>query len=392
MSSLISRAAALVDLLRTVRAPWRLVPGIILGIVRRRLVPQGLRAGSPPLRAARILVIKLYGLGNMVLFTPALRALRQAYPGAELTLLVDTDLALDAAAGLDLYDRSFVVPLHRFDDSLVARFRTHCYDIVIVSYPMVEERVARFAGLLRGRYKACHAFDRCQTALFEHHPPIDLARHEVLMNLDLLGPLGIAVTEPRLWFAVDGASREYAESVPGNVVRKQRGLNVVYAIGSSRAQQLKRWPAQRYRDVCDRLWRRYGATSVFLGTGDEEKEIGALIATLRGPAVNLAGKTTLHQAGAVIARAGLFIGGDTGLMHVAAAVGTPVVAIFGPTIERKNGPWCLRHRTVTAGVPCRPCYRFRIDCTHRPAYECFSAIRADDIIRVAGELIDESSR
>lgn len=153
----------------------------------------------------------------------------------------------------------------------------------------------------------------------------------------------------------------------------------------------KRWPPERFAAVAARLADARGLLPVLLGTEADRAAacaIEAELAKIRTPgaarrAINLAGGTDLAQLAGVLALCGAFVSNDSGAMHLAAAVGTPVVALFGPTDERATAPVAPRARVVTAAAWCRPCLLRECPLDHR----CMNGIDAGTVADAAGELL-----
>jgi lipopolysaccharide heptosyltransferase II len=134
--------------------------------------------------------------------------------------------------------------------------------------------------------------------------------------------------------------------------------------------EAKRWPAERFGQLASRLpW-----PSVVISGGGDALLAEEVVAASNGRALSLAGKTTLREVTAVIRQARAFISNDTGPMHIAAALGVPVFAVFGPTSAARTGPYGPEHTVITAGLSCSPCFR-RKKCSHWTCMEDVSVER-----------------
>jgi heptosyltransferase-2 len=153
----------------------------------------------------------------------------------------------------------------------------------------------------------------------------------------------------------------------------------------------KRWPPERFAAAAAELARAHGLLPVLVGSAADRDAACAIEAELdkmsgsgrRAAAVNLAGRTDVPQLAGVLAQCAVFVSNDSGAMHLAAAVGTPVVALFGPTDERVTAPVAPRARVLTAGAWCRPCLLRECPLDHR----CMNRIEAGAVARAAGELL-----
>jgi heptosyltransferase-2 len=153
----------------------------------------------------------------------------------------------------------------------------------------------------------------------------------------------------------------------------------------------KRWLPDRFANVAGGLGRSHGAVSVLIGTEADGPAAWAIEAELdkigrtggRPATINLVGRTDLRQLIGVLALCAAFVSNDSGAMHLAAALGVPVVALFGPTDDRVTAPIADRARVLTSAAWCRPCLLRECPLDHR----CMTGIEADAVVRAAGEML-----
>lgn len=334
-------------------------------------------------QTARILVVKLAGIGDLLLATPALQALRDSYPQAHIDLLVTPDSAglLD---GWKAIDSIIVLDKYLFD-----------YTRQVLSHPEHLNRLTSLWNTLRqGRYDAVlllhhltlpfgrlkhHALMRATGARWRvgldnghgwflnvHvHDAGFGARHEVEYNLAVAEAVGSTIRNPRLTVPLHASERAMArslvygeqpyEQVPGPIIAMHPGSG-----GYSTA---RRWPAARFAQLATTLFHDVRGQLLLMG-GPEEAELHQEILTLLPselPARSLAGKGNIKVAAAVLEQADLFVGNDSALMHLAVAVGTPTVAIFGLTNANAWGPYTPEPEgqwatVVRLDLPCMPCF------------------------------------
>ena len=149
--------------------------------------------------------------------------------------------------------------------------------------------------------------------------------------------------------------------------------------------ETKLWSNDRFTELADGLIDIHGARIIFTG-GAEELEINdPIISDMRGRALNLAGKTTLRQLAALYEKADLVISTDTGPMQLAAAVATPVVALFGPTVVWRTGPSGPGHRVIRTGVGCSPCFKRRCP-VH--TQECMTVIAVERVMGAVSKAVE----
>jgi lipopolysaccharide heptosyltransferase II len=139
----------------------------------------------------------------------------------------------------------------------------------------------------------------------------------------------------------------------------------------------KRWPAASFAEVADRLQQEGCGAVVLIGGPDERADVAAVGGTMKTPAIDLAGATTVGLLPALLSRASLLITNDSGPMHIAAAVGTPVVALFGPTSAARTGPYGLGHRVLATELSCRPC--LSRTCQNPNQLECLTRISPEQV-------------
>lgn len=326
------------------------------------------------LPAARILVVKPSGIGNMVMFRPAMRALRSLAPGARVTVAcyaqeaeAISDLADGVLALCRKHPQTGAVDVSEFEEVV----RSGEFDLAV--YPP-------FTNLSRPTPWLSRA-----VPVHVVHPEINFpARHEVLHNLDVMALLGWEGAIPSADLPGDAAAPERFGIPAGSV-----GIHCG-ASGSAHMQK-KRWPLEHWAALLDMI--PAGVSVVCLGGPGEEGDNCRLVDLLRvrppETVRNLAGRLTLAESAGVIRTCRLFISNDSGLMHVAAAVGTPVAAVFGPTLPMKNGPWAPPGacRVLQADVPCGPCYaqeRRLFECADQV---CLKKLAPEDVYAGVMELV-----
>jgi heptosyltransferase-1 len=306
----------------------------------------------------RILIVRLGALGDVVHAIPVAAALRRAFPGARIDWLVSArhGKILDLVPAID---GRLVITSAADAPRTIAELRRGRYDVAIDLQGLVKSaalahlsgaaRVAGFAtSYLRERLARPFYTDIYDPGCGGIYDPRE-TRHVVQINLGLLELLGVTAGAPE--FPI-----ERVESSVATAVREQTGGR--YALLNPGAQwPNKRWPAPRFGRVAAALRERYGLTSIALW-GDGERALADEIvahadgAALASPAASIADLVALARGAA------LMVSGDTGPIHIAAAVGTPVVGIFGPTRPTRNGPWSPEDVTVSRADVCQ-CHHLR---------------------------------
>lgn len=363
-----------------------------------RLVAPGLRLGrgrpvNPP---RRILLLRLERIGDLLMTLDAIDDVRRAVPSARLDLVVgswNAELAgrirgVDHVETLDaawLARGSAGVPLHRLLRH-ARGWRTRRYDLAINFEPdirgnllLAAARAPMTAGFASGG----------GGALLDVALPYDPrahttanARRLVAALLDVPPSGGSA----RLEITVE-ERRAAARRLAG-----RRAPLIGLHVSGGRA--VKQWDPQRFAALASRLVRTRGATIVLTGSAEDRPMVNDLLRGLGPDGVDLAGTLDLPNLAATLESLDLFITGDTGPMHVAAAVGTPVVAIFGPSDPARYAPTDTFHRVVRIDLPCSPCNRIRLPperCRgHIP--DCLTGIDVEMVYRAAETTLDRMTR
>ena len=354
----------------------------------------------------RALVIKLRHHGDVLLAAPVISTLKRCAPHCEVDALAYADTAPmleghPALAQLHLVDRNWkrlgVVRQAAAEGKLISALRARRYDLVL--HLSVHTRGAWLVRLLRPRWSVAPRFRAGFWAnSFTHLYPAqsDPQRHTVETNLDSLRALGMEpATADKRVIMVPGAM---AEARVADLLARHgvTARSFVHVHPASR-WGFKCWPADRAAALCDALAAK-GWPIVLSSAPDPNEK--ALIAEVRAardssaaspaPTVDLSGQLSLKELAALTARARLFVGVDSAPMHIAAAMGTPVVAIFGPSGDLEWGPWeeskNNRHRVVASTThPCRPCGM--AGCNDSKVSACLTTLPVAQVVAVCEDLL-----
>lgn len=314
-------------------------------------------------RLARVLVLQVRHLGDVLLTTPLFRALRTNLPGAELIACVTEGAEPMLEANPDV-DGVVSVPRRRAGDTWLAHWGREFgvlrsigdarFDLVLDL--TANDRTALLARLsgapVRIAYRRRGFFGK--NRLYSATRPLRAEMHIVRQHLGLLALAGLEVPAPwpGLVFRYQAADHERVCSLLGSHARFVQ-MHPVSRIAR------KCWPDAFTAQLADHLAAR-GLHPVFTGSDqpEERARMANILRQVRAPYTDLGGRLSLKELGALSSRATLFVGVDTGPMHIAAAVGTPVVALFGPSSERLWEPWCARRLVLSQDLACRmPCQR-----------------------------------
>jgi lipopolysaccharide heptosyltransferase I len=338
----------------------------------------------------RIGILKLGSLGDIVHTLPALAALRRHYPKAYIGWVVEAPNR-GFLEGHPLLDEVFPIDTARwrrlrFGGALPAlrRIRRARFDVVIDFQGLLKSALlGRWTGAREriGFEAAC-----CREPFSAHLSTVQVrprhgARHVVELNLALLSPLVPHPQEEVVEFPL-GLTAAEGRQAEAYFARLGWGPETpVLALHPGAGWATKQWDTSRYAALGERLVRETGARLLLTwGPGDEAR-VEALRGTLRAPA-ELLPPTSVRELAAILGRCQLFIGGDTGPLHLAAAQRVPTVALFGPTTPERNGPYGPLGRVVHHELPCSHCYKGVC-----PGYgtRCLTSMTVEEVAEVALE-------
>jgi heptosyltransferase-1 len=327
----------------------------------------------------RFLVVKFGSLGDIVHCLPSVAQLRKAFPHAEIDWLVErkNKIAVEMS-GLDVK----LVPIDTYqwrnspsigNAKEIAEFvwalRTDGYDCAIDFQGLIKSAFFAYLSGAPMRIGWERDFLKESVSHFFYTEVVKPKRiHIIDQQMELLKPLGI---DPDWYVEVPLKAPEKARQ---SLEQKLKGLVDYVVINPGGNWRTKHWHPQRYGELAARLMKDGLPVAVTWGPG-EESMVKTLVRAA-GPGVRQI-PTTLEELVALCERAKLFIGADTGPMHFAAAVGTPIVSIFGPSSSDRNGPFRREDIVVERRLPCRPCYeRDKCPLEH---WECMEHITVDQV-------------
>lgn len=332
----------------------------------------------------RILIVRMSALGDIVHALPVLAAIRDARPSIEVDWLADRKYAaiLDYVEGVS--ERIIGRPGL---SKAVSRLRAREYDAAIDLQGLMKSAgMARLSGARRViGFEQRALRERAAAWFYSESAEVRPGAHVVEKNLSVLPLLGIErPAVPRFPFAVPSSA--VADDVAAMAdAAASRGVALINA---GAAWPNKRWPPERFGGVARHLRERHALLPVVLWGAGERELADAVIAASSGAAVR-APETTLGDVLALSARASLMVSGDTGPLHLAAAVGTPLVGLYGPTWPERNGPWAAAdvEAVVSRAAACechhkRRCLRDARDASG-PSRMCLNDVAVPEVIAAA---------
>lgn len=330
--------------------------------------PQTVKADGP-----RVLAIKLSSLGDLFHALPAVHRLKAGL-GVRVDWVTQREYVSLVQCFTDV-DRVIAFPRRgtiRQFPAFLRELRRDSYDYAIDFQGLLKSAV--IGRLARARERIGPSFHREGAAFFYTRVAgvRNKNRHAVEENLEIADSLG-APAGP-IEFPLRFPEFKPTEAAP------------LVAVAPLSRWPSKNWPASRFVEVLKRLQAERGAAVYFLGGPLDRYLCDGMAAQLTGPVFNLAGRLSLPEMGGVMKAMNLLLANDTGPIHMAAALGTPVVAVFGPTDETRTGPYGTGHQVVTApGCECRPCLSRR--CARADASLCLESVTVDAVTAYALRLL-----
>jgi heptosyltransferase-1 len=340
-----------------------------------------------------ILIVKLSAIGDVVHTLPALSALRERFPDAHITWVVEemaSDLVMDHPhlnRVIISHRKSWIGDLQRGRISnalkeikiLLSELRARRYDLVIDFHGLLKSAlIVRLSG---GKRKL--GYDSLQelSGLFYNEKiPEDMGKHAVDRYLDFARHLGAHPDMPEFTIAI---RQENEDRVKTLLMANGIGPNDPFVAVSPQALwETKLWSDQKFAQLSERIIQELNTPVVF--TGGEEKSTEGIHSFMTLPCVDLAGRTTLKDLACLFRGASLLVTTDSGPMHLAAAMETPVVALFGPTDPSRTGPYGEGHTVIRMGLSCSPCFFKTCD-----TKLCMREITVEDVFQAVRKKLEE---
>ncbi len=319
----------------------------------------------------RFLIVRLGSLGDVVHGIPVAAALRARFADARIDWVTDPR-SLELLALVRGLDECVAVDTRRVAETLttVRELRGRSYDAALDLQGLVKSALlARGSGAARViGFPAAHLREPAARFFYTDTPEPGPSRHVIFKNLSLLAGVGVKTT-----------SAEFPLQVPDSTTARQvvsaTGGRGYALINPGAAWPNKRWPPGRFGAVAAMMRDRHGLSSVVLWGPGEEGLASAVVAASAGAAA-VAPPTNIPDLFALAQGARLLVSGDTGPLHIGAAVGTPIVALFGPTLPERNGPWSSADRVISRNAGCVCHYERR--CRRREP--CIDEITVDEVM------------
>ncbi len=349
----------------------------------------------------RILIIRLSAIGDVLRVLPALQVLRKSYPGSYIAWVVE-EAAKDILEAHPDIDEVFVFPKKSLLKKLKSRkntaegikeffsfvkgIRKKHFDIAIDFHGLFKSGIISYFSGARERVGFTRAFTKELNFLFNNRRfPLDVNKmSRVDRNLMMLKKLGLDINHRA---PVIPVSKENSENIQKffrqNQIDQRRPVIAIHP-GTSQTTPYKRWEPYRYAVVADQIIEDNAAQIIYTWADREIETVKEITSLMKHRAVVAPETDSLCQLAEIFRNCDLYLGGDTGPMHLAAFTGIPVVAIFGPTDHVINEPYAFTpHIIIRKETRCSPCRKK--DCSKR---DCMKGVTEENVIRAVNIMLD----
>lgn len=329
-----------------------------------------------------ILIVKLSAIGDVIHVLPSLSVLREHYPDAHITWVVE-EAAADVIKNHPYLDEVLISRRKKWSQdfrggqfrsvlqemsSFIKKLRQRRYDLVIDFHGLFKSSVIVF--LSRGKRKLGYDSMQELSGLFLNEKiPEDLNKHAVDRYLDFPRYLGAKTEGAKSVLPRNDAAEARVSMLLGKYNLEDKKFIAVNPVA---LWETKLWNDEKFARLADFIKDQLSLKVVF--TGSEEEPLTKITGLMTTEGINLGGQTSLSELASLYKRALMVISTDSGPMHLAAAVGTPVIALFGPTDPNRTGPYGAGHTVIRNEMECSPC--FLKQC---PAAKCMENITPEQV-------------
>ncbi|MFA5402718.1 MAG: lipopolysaccharide heptosyltransferase II [Candidatus Omnitrophota bacterium] len=337
----------------------------------------------------RILIARTDRIGDVLLSTPVIKALRDKYPQAYIAMMV-SPYAKDIVEGNPYLDKVIIYDKDGAHKSWLNSLRfaqglkKKKFDLALILHPVNRTHLVSFLAGIPKRIGYDRKLGFLLTDRIRHTKQLG-EKHELEYNLDLLKYLDIDAQEKDLYMPIKPESEKWVKELfkQENIHEADRLL----AIHPAASCPSKIWPPERFAQAADKLAQSYGF-KVFIVAGPKDlKAAEAVAKQMRSGVINLAGKTSVSQLASLLKRCALFISNDSGPVHIASAIGTPVISIFGRNqaglSPRRWGPVGLKDKILHKEAGCIECLAHNC----QKQFACLKAITVEDVVSAVDTIL-----
>lgn len=353
-------------------------------------------------KAKNFLCIRLDSMGDVLMTTPAMRALKDSRPDRRITLLTSRSGAkiaplIPEVDAMMVYDSPWMKATRpqvtsNLDFKIIDRLHWGCFDAAIIFTVFSQNPLAAayMAYLAEIPLRLAHCRENPYLLLTDWVPEDDHfgqrdMRHEVQRQLDLVASIGCKTEDERLSLQVpQSLEHRLLQRLLDLGIRMHKPWVIIHPGASAPS---RRYPSKNYAQVAQKLGSDFDFQVVFTGIKSETELVDEIRATMKADSFSLAGSLDIKEFSALISLAPLLISNNTGPVHIAAALGTPVVDIYALT-NPQHTPWQVPNRVLYHDVPCKFCYKSVCPMSH---HDCLRMVPPDAVIKSALDLLGEQA-
>ena len=353
----------------------------------------------------KILVLCLPGLGDTLMFTPALKRLRSHFPQAHIKALVmykgsydvlDKNPNLDEVILWEFLKQGFLKSL-----KFMLRLRQERFDVSIVAFPANRLQYNVVSFLIGAKLRLGHRYKHqnlIHLPFLNHKTILESDElHNVEENLRLLEFLGIQREDFKTVLEIYPSEGDWKRAEAfwekHNLSQKQYIFGLHVWSTTLKDMHHKCWDKRKFATLVDRLDERYDC-EFLLFEGPHDQEVNTFILNTVQHKPIIVRDTTVRETASILKGCSLLVTNDSGVMHVGAAIGVPIVALFGPTNEKWVGPVAERRTLVKKDLPCRPCFIYstrHLECKTGRHFECLSSIDVEEVLDAVDTVLSQSA-
>lgn len=337
----------------------------------------------------KILIVRLDRIGDVVLSTPVIKALRDAYPDGHIAMMVRS-FAREIVEGNPYLSEVIIYDKDRSHKGVIGNYKfikelkKKKFDTAVVLHPTKRTHMVLMLAGIPERIGYDKKSGFLLTRRIPHTKQFGM-KHEIEYSLDLLKYIGIKPSSKELYMPINSVSERKIETMlKENGVK---GSDTIVVVNPGASCVSKRWNIGKFAEVSNRIAEKYGARIVII-SGPADKNIGDKLASLiTAGCINLSGKTGIGDIASLLRRTKLFISNDSGPVHIGCAVGVPVIAIFGRSDRglspRRWGPSGKHDRVLHKSAGCGICYAHNC----RLAFKCLDSITPGEVLEAAEDIL-----
>ncbi len=327
----------------------------------------------------RILVIKLGALGDIILAVPSLRMIRKKYPKGFIAVLVDSNLT-SCLAKCPYIDE--IIPYKRNDKKsrfrhmrmIIKKVRKYSFDVSVDFQNTTKTHLMAFLSGVTARYGYRRGiFGRFLThGVGSFRDPLPPVQHQ----FRVLSLLGISELDEQLELWPQEEDYHYIDNLFGTAWVNSKQKKVGLVLSASQRWETKKWPIDYFIELAKKLIHELGCIIVLIGDERCQDERNRFRSHIKAQVVDMIGRTTINQLAALMDRINCVVSSDTAPLHVASAMKTKIVSLFGPTDPRRHMPPGGHHKVLRRNLACSPCYKERCPENH---HRCMREINVEEV-------------